>query len=94
MAYSIRYDTVPVREEAALLRQNRRRIIAVLAVPAFVLALALIPGAAAWVQQLLFPGSDASTMEALEALAVSIGEGEPIGEAIHGFCQEVISGWQ
>lgn len=38
----------------------------------------------------LFPGNQAVTREALGEFARDMGEGEPFGEALEGFCRQIL----
>ncbi len=90
MAYSITYQDLPVRQEQEQRRKNRKRFLLLVFGAAALLAWVLIPGAGEAVRQFFFPGSDGSTIQALEALARDVADGEPIGEAVYGFCQEIL----
>lgn len=46
---------------------------------------------AAALEQILFPGGKDVFLQ-IEMAALKIQEGEPVGEAIHAFCRQVISG--
>lgn len=55
-----------------------------------VLTFAFWPDGRAVLEELLFPGSGAKTMEALEVMASSLREGEPVRRAVDAFCREVL----
>lgn len=43
-----------------------------------------------WVEEVLLPGDPAVTAAALEAMAEELHAGKPLGEAITGFCEEIM----
>ncbi len=88
MAYSISYDHIPLPAKQKNKPKGKTVLLGACVVVIAVL-IALVPGVSAAVQQFLFPGSDGTAVKALEDMATGIGEGEPVGEAVHAFCQDV-----
>ncbi|MGM9601764.1 MAG: hypothetical protein ACI3W5_09350 [Faecousia sp.] len=90
MSYCIRYDSVPIKQDLRKKRVPMGWIITAAAV-SFLLAAAFVPQVRLGLMQLIFPGFGADAVEALEILAEQIGDGEPIGKALHSFCVQVFS---
>lgn len=90
MAYLIEYNTVSVRQAVISRRRKNQRLAAWLLGGAALAAVIAWPEARAALGQLFFPGADAATARAMEAFAADLAAGEPIGEAVYGFCQEIL----
>lgn len=43
-------------------------------------------------EEILWPGDKAQTVAALEAMAEELGTGKTLGEAVEGFCREILDG--
>lgn len=43
------------------------------------------------IQQILFPGSDASTRQAAEIFVSELQNGEPVADALESFCRKVLN---
>ncbi len=91
MAYFIAYNHVPVKQALRQSKEKRNRYLAWILGAAAAVAVIALPQVRHALVQLFFPGSDASTMEALEAFAADLAAGETIGEAVYGFCQEIFA---
>lgn len=90
MSYCIRYDSVPIKQDLRKKKVPLGWIIAAGAV-SFLLAAAFIPQVRFGLIRLIFPGFGRDAVEALEVLAGQIGDGEPLGKALHSFCLQVFS---
>lgn len=89
MGYYIHYDSVPIKQEYP----KKTRSIKALTICIFLLmsvALSLIPQVRMALICIVFPGISADGTKALEALAMEIGQGVPLEEALHSFCTQVI----
>lgn len=43
-------------------------------------------------EMIFWPGDKAQTVAALETMTEELGAGKPVGEAIEGFCREILDG--
>lgn len=91
MSYCIRYESVPVKQKPEKKKLPVGWLIAAGAV-SFLIVAALVPQVRLGIMQLIFPGFGGDAVDALDALAGEIGDGEPIGKALHSFCVQVFSG--
>ncbi len=90
MSYCISYDQIPVKLERLQKKRSWKKILAWVATATCALML-FIPRVRLGLLQILLPGLEENSLEALDALAEKICNGEPLGKALEGFCVEVFS---
>lgn len=86
MAYRIEYDSGGVTRQKV---RKKRFPMAWLFL--CVVAVAMIPGMRTAIWHWLLPGDGAVTAQALGELVMDLREGAQVGEAVTGFCREIIS---
>lgn len=91
MGYRIEYDAGSSAFEIRQEKPTRLGWLGLLAV-AVVTALLLWPAGAEKARELLIPGDDAVTVQALEGMAEDLKAGASFSDAVSAFCREVIRG--
>ncbi len=90
MSYCICYDKIPVSK-----RPEKRKLpvrgIAFLLVITAVVAIAVSPQLRIHLLGVLFPGFGEEALTAVDMLAKQIGDGQPLAQAFHAFCLEVLA---
>lgn len=91
MAYRIDYGSGGEKKRAMKGRTPVRRVAAGI-VCAVLLAALLFPAGRRALRDLILPGDAEVTAAALRDLVAELQDGEPVGDAVSAFCQEVIAG--
>lgn len=93
MSYRVEYEPMTKRKKASD-RFGLRQIW--LTVLCFLLFLQLVhsfwPGGKEVLQEALWPGDPVITRQAAEDFVAALRYGEPLGEAVQGFCREILQG--
>lgn len=90
MAYRIAYASAGKDRRESSLSWMRIFILSAAFFSLFLSLCLFWPKSRDFVGQLLFPGGAAPAMAAAETLVTELRSGEPIGDALEHFCQEVI----
>ncbi len=92
MGYRIEYDAGTAVTERTKSKDRKPKIktAALLLVAGLVAGTLVWPKGRAWARDLLLPGDEAVTAQALEDLAEDLAEGGPVSEAVEAFCRQII----
>ncbi len=90
MSYCISYDQIPVKQERSQKKRSWKKGFT-WAVAALCLGLLMVPEVRLWLLRLFLPGFGEDSLQALEALAGKISNGQSVGQAFQEFCVEVFS---
>lgn len=90
MGYRVSYDEGQATKVALRSRKKNVWIFAIAVL--LLLAMIAFPGGRLVLRDILLPGNEEVTAEALEGLAAELKAGEPLGEAVEAFCLEIIHG--
>lgn len=93
MGYRIEYDD----GAGKALHQKKRRPSRWLVTGIFLFVFVFLvncfwPRGKGMLEEILWPGDKAQTVAALETMAEELGAGKTLGEAVEGFCREILDG--
>lgn len=93
MAYRIEYDSLNRKYEISSPNRSHFPVLLVGAVTAFFLLTASFwPEGWTTLRDILIPGDDAVTLQALESMSDNLRSGMELEEAITSFCREIMDG--
>lgn len=91
MGYRIEYDSGTAVKGAVHRSMLKTRRILILLTAVVVTAFLVLPTVRRSLRDLLLPGDDTVTAQALQGLVEDLRAGEPVSEAMEVFCREIIT---
>jgi hypothetical protein len=92
MGYRIEYNGATLKRREVRIPRKKRNQITVAVIALLTAALLLWPASRRRIVDIILPGDEEVTTAALNGLLKDLTEGEPMGEAVHTFCVEIIAG--
>ena len=92
MGYRIEYNGAVLKRKKIRLPRKKREGIMMGVAAVLATAFLLWPSGRRCIRDFLLPGDEEVTTAALNGLVESLSAGEPVGEAVHTFCVEIIAG--